>query len=104
MCAADDGNTSAVLQRLGLPVGHLGNVMSLYVVPNVHGSFHLKFPSGYTPRARDGRAERAPSTPTLPPLAVQIMSSSSENLVSFHEFFQFKKKLNRSYLEPGQRI
>jgi len=33
--AADDGNTSAVLQRLGLPVGHLGNVTSLYVVPNV---------------------------------------------------------------------
>jgi len=32
--AADDGNTSAVLQRLGLPVGHLGNVTSLYVVPN----------------------------------------------------------------------
>ena len=35
MGAADDGNTTAVLQRLDLPVGHLGNVTSLYVVPNV---------------------------------------------------------------------
>jgi len=33
---------------------------------------------------------------------VQITSSLSENCVSFHEFFQFKKK--RSHLEPGQRI
>ena len=33
--AADDGNTSAVLQRLGAPVGRLGNVTSLYVVPNI---------------------------------------------------------------------
>jgi len=35
--AADDGNTSAVLRRLGvsLPVSHLGDVTSLYVVPNI---------------------------------------------------------------------
>ena len=33
---ADDGNTSAVLQRIGAPVGRLGNVTSpLYVVPNI---------------------------------------------------------------------
>jgi len=35
MSEADDGNTSAVLQRLGLPVGYLGNVTSLAVVPNI---------------------------------------------------------------------
>ena len=35
MSAADDGNTSTVLQRLGILVGHLGNVTSLYVVPNI---------------------------------------------------------------------
>ena len=35
MGAADDGNTTAVLQRLALPAGHLGSVTSLYVVPNV---------------------------------------------------------------------
>jgi len=34
---------------------------------------------------------------------VQITSSSSENFVSFYEFFQFRKK-NRSHLEPGRRI
>jgi len=33
---------------------------------------------------------------------VQVTSSSSENFVSFHEFFQFRK--NRSYLESGQYI
>jgi len=36
------------------------------------------------------------------PYVVQITSSSSENFVSFHEFFQFRK--NRSHLEPGQCI
>ena len=35
MSTADDGNTSVVLQRLGLPVGRLGNVTSHYVVPSV---------------------------------------------------------------------
>ena len=35
MSSADDGNTSSVLQRLGIAVGDHGDVTSLYVVPNI---------------------------------------------------------------------
>jgi len=66
------------------------------VQPEQDGSYMVVIHSSSVPLQ-----SYSPDFPSQP-YVVQIMSSSSENFVSFHEFFQFRK--NRSHFEPGQCI
>ena len=49
-------------------------VFSPAQTPHTGQILDLKFPSGYTPGARDAERERRlPHTPTIPPLAVHVL-------------------------------